>query len=156
MDEKKILKYAIDYLSKYSSSKKNLLDVLKRKIFRQKIDKLQKYKLINSLEKIVIKLEQNNLINDNNFSSLKINSLSKVGKSKRFIINYLIKKGINKNQISNDLEEFQLNNTDWELKSAELFAKKKNLHNSKDTYEKKLAKMARAGFSFEICKKILN
>ena len=109
----------------------------------------------HGLEKIILKLEYNNLINDENFSSSKINSLSRAGKSKKFIINYLIKKGISKNQIDNNLDEFQYKNTDWELKSAELFAKKKNLLNSNDDYEKRLAKMARAGFSYEICKKIL-
>ena len=41
-------------------------------------------------------------------------------------------------------------------KSAKLFAKKKNLLESSDSYEKKLSKMARAGFSYEICKVILN
>ena len=34
MDEKKLLKYAVDYLSKYDSSKNNLASVLKRKILR--------------------------------------------------------------------------------------------------------------------------
>ena len=36
MDEKKLLKYAVDYLSKYDSSKNNLVSVLKRKILRLK------------------------------------------------------------------------------------------------------------------------
>ncbi len=39
VDNKKLFKYAIDYLSKYDSSKKNLADVLKRKVFKLKIQK---------------------------------------------------------------------------------------------------------------------
>ena len=49
MNEKKLLKYAVDYLSKYDSSKRNLLDVLKRKIFRLNLNKVEKNILFNDL-----------------------------------------------------------------------------------------------------------
>ena len=155
MNKKYLLKYAVDYLSKYDSSKKNLLDVLKRKIFRLNLSNIEKNKLINFLDDIIFNLEKNNYINDTRFSSSKILSLSKSGKSKKFIFNYLIKKGINKLEINDNLKIFFENNIDWEFQSATIFAKKKRLLNSNDSYEKKLAKMARAGFSYEICKKVL-
>ena len=59
MDEKKLLKYAVDYLSKYDSSKNNLVSVLKRKILRLKITNFEKRKLIEIIESIIIKLEKN-------------------------------------------------------------------------------------------------
>ena len=124
MDEKKLLKYAIDYLSKYDSSKKNLLDVLKRKIFRLKVTGIEKRKLINHVDSIIIKLEKNNLIDDSKYCFSKISSLSRVGKSKNFIFNYLIKKGLDKFEIQKNFKEFQSTNDDWELNSAKLFAKK--------------------------------
>ena len=62
MDEKKLLKYAVDYLSKYDSSKVNLVNVLKRKILRLKTPNYEKRKLINIVESIIIKLEKNNFI----------------------------------------------------------------------------------------------
>ena len=155
MDEQKLLKYAIDYLSKYDSSKKNLVYILKRKIFRLNITGLEKSRLINMLDNILLKLEENNLINDNRYTSSKISNLSHSGKSKIYITNYLIKKGINKKIIQTNFDNFQDDNFDWELKSAKLFAKKKRLFDSNIKYEKKLAKMARAGFSYDICKKIL-
>ena len=71
------------------------------------------------------------------------------------LINYLNKKGVNKSDIQNNFDDFQKNNNDWELNSANLFAKKKRLFESEVSYEKKLAKMARAGFSYDVCKKIL-
>ncbi len=155
MDEKKLLKYAIDYLSKYDSSKKNLENTLKRKIFRSNISDFEKGKLINVIENILYKLEKNNLVDDKRYSMSKVSSLSRAGKSRNFIFNYLIKKGINKLEIQNNLKLFEDNNNDWEIRSAELFARKKRLKESNDSYEKKLAKMARAGFSYDICKKIL-
>ncbi len=156
MDEKKLLKYSVDYLGKYDSSKRNLSDVLKRKIFRLKISGFEKKDLINKIENIIFKLEKNNLINDNRYCLSKISTLSRSGKSENFIFNYLIKKGIDKNNIQDNLQSFQKENNNWELISAQLFAKKKKLIDSDEIFEKKLAKMARAGFKYEICKKVLS
>ncbi len=61
MDEKKLLKYAVDYLSKYDSSKKNLLNVLKRKIYKLNLSTIDRSRLFNVLENILIKLEKNNI-----------------------------------------------------------------------------------------------
>jgi len=155
VDEKKLLKYAVDYLSKYDSSKNNLENVLKRKILRLNITNYEKGKLINKIENIIIKLEKNKFIDDERYSSTKILSLSNSGKSKNFIFNYLIKKGVNKSQIQNNLNLIQQNNYNWEFDSAKIFVKKKKLLEKNESYEKKLAKMARAGFSYDICKKIL-
>ncbi len=156
MDEKKLLKYAIDYLSKYDSSKNNLISVLKRKILRLKITNIEKSKLIYLIESIIIKLEKNKFIDDDRYSSTKILSLSNSGRSKNFIFNYLIKKGVNKSQIQNNLNLMYQDNDSWELESAKIFVKKKKLLEKNESYEKKLAKMARAGFSYDICKKILS
>ena len=155
MDEKKLLKYSVDYLSKFDTSKKNLKDVIKRKIFKLKNNSSEKKNLFNSIESIVDKLEKNNFINDNRYLLSKINYLSQSGKSIKYISNYLLKKGIDKQDIENGINKFNNNNLNWEINSARTYAKKKNLLDSDEVYEKKLAKMARAGFSYEICKKIL-
>ena len=85
----KLNKYAIDYLSKYSSSKANLEKILKKKIRRLKIEKNEKYLLYNSLEKIICDLEKNNFINDLNYVLSKIRIFTFQGKSRIFIKNYL-------------------------------------------------------------------
>ena len=155
MDEKKLLKYAVDYLSKYDSSKNNLVNVLKRKILKLNVTNFEKKKLIDIIEGIIFKLEKNKFIDDDRYSSTKIVSLSNSGRSKNFIFNYLIKKGVSKSQIQNNLNSMDQNNDNWELESAKIFVKKKKLLEKNESYEKKLAKMARAGFSYDICKKIL-
>ena len=156
MDKKKLLKYAVDYLSKYDSSKNNLVNVLKRKILRLNITNFEKKKLIDIIESIILKLEKNKFIDDDRYSSTKILSLSNSGKSTNFIFNYLIKKGVNKSKIQNNLNLMKQDNENWELESARIFTKKKKLLDKNESYEKKLAKMARAGFSYDICKKILS
>ena len=155
MNEEKLLKFAIDYLSKYDSTKKNLLYILKRKILRLKIPKEDKTIIFSKLNRVFEILEKNNFIDDNRYTTSKILYLSKQGKSKKYIFNYLNKKGVNNSDIQNNFDDFQKNNNDWELNSANLFAKKKRLFDSELSYEKKLAKMARAGFSYDVCKKIL-
>jgi len=155
VDEKKLLKYAVDYLSKYDSSKNNLISVLKRKILRLNVTNFEKKKLIDIIENIILQLEKNKFIDDDRYSTTKIVSLSNSGRSKNFIFNYLIKKGVSKSQIQNNFNLMQQDNNNWELESAKIFTKKKKLLEKNESYEKKLAKMARAGFSYDICKKIL-
>ena len=150
-----LMKYAIDYLSKFSSSKKNLNRILKNKIMRMKIEKKDKFLLYNSIPQIISKLENNKLINDKNYTQSKIRSFADQGKSKLFIKNYLIQKGIEKLIISDSLKEFENLNSNWEKDSAKTFIRKKRLTQSPENFQKNLSKMARAGFSYDLCNNIL-
>ncbi len=156
MDNKdKLLKYAIYYLSKYSSSKKNLEFILKKKIRRLSDEKKIRFQLYNEIKIIIEKLEKLNLINDQVFVESKIQSLQYQAKSKNYIKQYLFQKGINKQLIEEQISLFYKINKDLEKENALKFAKKRNLIDNDQDYQKKLSKMARAGFSYEIAKKIL-
>ena len=156
MDNKeKLLKYAIYYLSKYSSSKKNLEFILKKKIRRLSDEKQIRFHLYNEIHIIIEKLEKLNLINDQVFVESKIQSLQYQAKSKNYITQYLIQKGINKQLINEQISLFYENNKNLEKENALKFAKKRNLLDSEQDYQKKLSKMARAGFSYDIAKEIL-
>ena len=150
-----LLKYAIDYLSKFETSKKNLERILKMKIQRTTKDKIERFNLYSQIDDVLIELERNKLINDKNYTYNKIRLYASKAKSKKFIQNYLFDKGIAKQIIQEKLKDFENNNYEWEKKSAFAFAKKKKLLDTKENFEKKLGKMARAGFSYELCKKIL-
>ena len=156
MDNKdKLLKYAIYYLSKYSSSKKNLEFILKKKIRRLSDEKKIRFQLYNEIQIIIEKLENLNLINDQIFVESKIQSLQYQAKSKNYIKRYLLQKGINKQLIEDQISLFYENNKNLEKENALKFAKKRNLLDSNQDYQKKLSKMARAGFSYDIAKEIL-
>ena len=150
-----LMKYAINYLSKYTSSKANLEIILKKKIGRLKVEKKDKFFLYNSIKKIIDNLEKNNLINDYNYTSSKFDLFLHQGKSKIFIKSFFQQKGIEKDVINKIFETYEKNNSNWESESAKIFAKKKRLANNKDK-EKNLSKLARAGFNYEISKKILD
>ena len=156
MDNKdKLLKYAIYYLSKYSSSKKNLEFILKKKIRRLSEEKKIRFQLYNEIHFIIEKLEKLNLINDQFFVESKIQSLQHQVKSKNYIKQYLLQKGIDKQLIEDQISLFYENNKNLEKENALKFAKKRNLLGSDQDYQKKLSKMARAGFSYDIAKEIL-
>tara|TARA_Y100000996_G_C22522265_1_gene642948 strand:+ start:848 stop:1339 length:492 start_codon:yes stop_codon:yes gene_type:complete len=156
--ENTLKKLALSYLSKYDSTRKNLEMILKKKIFRMKeTSKKEKFLFYDSIKKILDEFESKKIINDENFAEIKIKNLSSNGKSKYFIENLLLKKGVEKKLIKELIKKFDEINPDWEIESALLFAKKKKLGKS-DLLEKKnkdLAKMARAGFNYEISIKVL-
>ena len=157
MDNKdKLLKYAIYYLSKYSSSKKNLEFILKKKIRRLSDEKKKRFHLYNEIQIIIEKLEKLNLINDQVFVESKIQSLQYQAKSKNYIKQYLLQKGIDKQLIEEQISLFYENNKNLEKENALKFAKKRNLLDNDQDYQKKLSKMARAGFSYDIAKEVLN
>jgi regulatory protein len=151
----KLLKYAIYYLSKYSSSKKNLEFILKKKIRRLSYEKKIRFHLYNEIQIIIEKLEKLNLINDQVFVESKIQSLQYQAKSKNYIKQYLLQKGIDKQLIEEQISLFYENNKNLEKENALKFAKKRNLLDNDQDYQKKLSKMARAGFSYDIAKEIL-
>ena len=152
-----IKKYAINYLSKYDSSKKNLKRILRNKINRLSLSNDEKAYLYKCLNNIVFELEEKNIINDSNYTDNKIYNFSSQGKSKRFILNYLVFKGIDKKLIDERFEKFELDNEDWEYESAKKFIKKKKLNLSNlNEKQKNLEKMARAGFNYNIAKKIFD
>ena len=151
----KLLKYAIYYLSKYSSSKKNLEFILKKKIRRLSDEKKIRFQLYNEIQIIIKKLENLKLINDQVFVESKIQSLQYQAKSKNYIKQYLLQKGIDKQLIEEQISLFYENNKNLEKENALKFAKKRNLLDNDQDYQKKLSKMARAGFSYDIAKEIL-
>ncbi len=156
MDNKdKLLKYAIYYLSKYSSSKNNLEYILKKKIRRISDEKKIRFQLYKEIKIIIHKLEQLKLINDTIYAESKINALLNQVKSKNYIKQYLISKGISSEIADEQISLFYEKNQNLEKENALKFAKKRNLLKDNKDYEKKLSKMARAGFSYEISKEIL-
>ena len=76
-------------------------------------------------------------------------------KSKNYIKQYLLQKGIDTQLIEEQISLFYENNKNLEKENALKFAKKRNLLDSDQDYQKKLSKMARAGFSYDIAKEIL-
>ena len=118
-------------------------------------EKKIRFQLYNEIQIIIEKLENLNLINDQVFVESKIQSLQYQAKSKNYIKQYLLQKGIDKQLIEEQISLFYENNKNLEKENALKFAKKRNLLDKDQDYQKKLSKLARAGFSYDIAKEIL-
>ena len=118
-------------------------------------EKKIRFHLYNEIQIIIEKLEKLNLINDQVFVESKIQSLQYQAKSKNYIKQYLLQKRIDKELIEEQISLFYENNKNLEKENALKFAKKRNLLDNDQDYQKKLSKMARAGFSYDIAKEIL-
>ena len=159
---KNLEKYTFKYLEKYAATEFQLRNILKRKIIKTSFffqTKPDDY--IHFIEDILTKFKKIGLINDITFSENRALNLVKRGFSKRKILMNLKHKGISdeiaKIGIGN-LEKFFFN---YELASALIYAKKKKIisFNTKKNYEenkKSLIQMSRAGFTYDITKKIIN
>ena len=152
-------KYAINYLSKYDSSKKNLRRILKNKILKfQNIDNNEKEILKIKINEIIKELDYKKIIDDERFAKNKLISLLEQGKSEKFIRSILYIKGIENNIINKIFLDIEKNNPDWKTNAAKNYIMKKKLgkYSNEKNYKKDLAKMARAGFSYDIIKKVLD
>ena len=148
--------FALAYTEKYAPSKQQLRTYLLKKYIKSSVPNIKKNDVVDLIDVVLSDLEKNNFINDKRYALSKIAYLASSGKSKTFVYNYLIKKGIDKSEVQDNLKSYQINDSEWEINSARLFAKKKKLLDTNTSYEKRLAKMARAGFNYEICKKVLD
>jgi len=150
-----IKKYALNYLNRYASSKKNLKFILLRKIKKLNV-KERDYEAY--IKDILRELEDKNIISDENLANSIAYNYARNGKSKKLIIYHLMKKGINSKDINSALEKLEDEIPDFEYEAAMNFAKKKKLgkFGNSNNKEKDLSKMARAGFNYDLIKKILN
>ena len=150
-----IKKYALNYLNRYASSKKNLKFILLRKIKKLNV-KERDYEAY--IKDILRELEDKNIISDENLANSIAYNYARNGKSKKLIKYHLMKKGINSKDINSALEKLEDEIPDFEYEAAMNFAKKKKLgkFGNSNNKEKDLSKMARAGFNYDLIKKILN
>ena len=138
---------ALFYLERYDANSQKLINVL---LNRLKKDALKGDIVPDEaptwVTKVVQEMQRLNYVNDERYTENAVRRLKESGKSKRFILAKLMQNGLKSSEILPYLEDVD------EMASARLFVKKKHL--GKDP-KKDLAKLAQAGFSFEIAQKVL-
>ena len=163
------------YLQRYPASTHHFRTVMIRKIKRscqahpdQNMDDS-----IQDLEDVIEKFSDLGLLNDDLYTQGMVNSLRRSGKSKTAIMTKLRTKGLPDDLVLHHLNQYDKKRLDQthsaEMEEALTFARKKKIGpykidnntdkgamDSQIVYKKSLAQMARAGFSYEICKTVLN
>lgn len=167
---------ALHYLARYAASEASLRRVLDNKIRRAAMrdeafaaDHDKQKKLRDSIDKIVEAHKRTGAINDAAFAETKVRSLRRVGRSARRIEQSLTQKGVKKADIQNALSPEEGEDAhEAELRAAMALARRRAVGpyrkkpRSNDPQEamkekaKEVATLARAGFSFDIIKKVFN
>ncbi len=158
--------YALYYLERFSASKKHFIFIMKQKVKRScQYHSDQDYnECIKMVLELADKFESSGLLNDDLYTYNLVLSLRRKGMSRNAIINKAYVKGINRektvkilDKLDNDSYE---NQQEAEIEAALKFAKKKRIgpyfNGDKQDIKRSLGILARAGFSYETAKNILD
>ncbi len=161
---------ALYYLERFSASKEHFKFVMKRKVRRSCMHhKEQNYDLCAQMvDKLADKFEKTGLLNDDLYTNAMVASLRRKGLSRSFILNKMQAKGINANKTLDALNKLDNDNNqnsdEAEINAALKLAQKKKLgpyfiarkFGEEENKRKSLGVFARAGFSYQIAKNILD
>lgn len=157
------------YLQRYAASKNHFHDVMARKAKRScMFHKDQDYnKCLELISELVDKFEKVGLLDDKSFAFGLATSYRRKGLSTRMAMQKMKMKGLHEDYIQSALLEVDKHNNtssiqNPELRAALIFAQKKRLgiyyqgeEDRRPSFDKSLARFARAGFSYDIARKIL-
>lgn len=154
------------YIERYATSTSHFRTVMLRKVKRSCLHhKDQNYEdCAKMVDELITKFERSGLLNDDLYITSMVSSYRRKGLSKRMITQKLMMKGIQSEIIQNYLSRHDEQKHEdlhrAELKAAAIHCRKKKLGaysgiNAAEP-EKQLARLARAGFSFDIAKNILD
>jgi len=147
LTEKRLENITLYYLERFDASTNKVRQMLKRRVQKQKLAGLPVDKNINQwIETTLQKMQNLGYVNDERYTENVIRRLTQSGKSTRFIAQKLLSEGIDEAILEKYLSP------EDELDRAQTFARKKHLGGD---YQKDLAKLARAGFSYDIATQVL-
>ena len=160
IDEIKILAYS--YLEKYSPSKQQLRIYLFKKFIKinQKIS--SKREIFSLIDSIISSLVDQKLLSDKYYSDTKSKAFLRKGYSLNKIRYSLIKKGIDEKYIKASISKIKENESNPDFFSAIKVCKRRRIGACREEgnrplfYKKDISILARAGFSYEISKKVLD
>jgi regulatory protein len=155
---------ALNYIDKFATSRENLRQVLMRRV--QKSNYYHDTSVqdgIDWIEELLNKLEEAKFINDRIYAEGRAGALHRKGTSLKVIRLKLIEKGISEDDIAFALEalEEETDSDNLERDAAIALARRRRLgpwrlpEKRADFKEKDLAAMARAGFSYDMAREII-
>ena len=162
--KKSLMNKSLSYLSKFSSTENKLNSVLHS--FSEKyLKNVNKQQLSKEIALVIQRCKDHGYIDDKKFTENKIEKYINLGKSKKYIIFNLKNYGINNSIIEECLDDFFNSKIDNNIKAAIIFARKKSIGPfykkpigsfSEKLLNKWFGSFARAGFNYDISKKVLN
>ena len=153
---------AFSYIEKYSPSKQQLKVYLMKKILIKFKSTKSKKEISDLIDKVLVNLEQNKFLNDELYSDSKSRSLLRRGYSLNKINQSLRMKGIDQKFIKQSIQKIKNKEIEPDFVSALKLCKRRRIGairpsaNRELFYKKDMGVLARAGFSFELSKRVLN
>jgi regulatory protein len=148
--------YALYYLERFASPSANLKRVLMRRVQRSiryhgepTLHQAQEW-----VDDLITRFVQTGLVDDDFYAKGRTRSLRRAGNSRRQITAKLMQKGLDYTAIDSALDEVDVENGGdlAEQKAAIRYVQRRRLGIKPERYEKDLAALARAGFSFDLAK----
>ena len=153
------------YLERYASSEENLRRVLRQKIKRRLTAADQAAELTSEqegwIEDVIQHCRKHALIDDELYARSRVRSFLRSGNSRAKIIQKLLAKGISRDLIDRILADLGEEMDDSELFAAAGYVRRRRFGPfsaraaDEDKRQKEMASMARAGFSFELSRRVL-
>ena len=162
--KKSLMNKSLSYLSKFSSTENKLNSIL-RSFSEKYLKNVNRQQLSKEIASVIQKCKDHGYIDDKKFTENKIEKYINLGKSKKYIIFNLKNYGINNSIIEECLDDFFNSKNDNNLKAAIIFARKKSIgpfykkttgSSPEKLFNKWFGSFARAGFNYDISKKVLN
>ena len=153
---------AYSYLEKYSPSKQQLKIYLLKKYLTKIKGTKSKKEVTLIIDEIISNLEKNKILNDEMYSDSKARMFLRRGYSLNKINQSLRNKGIDSKFIKLSIDKIKEGEIDPDFVSALKLCKRRRIGplrpeaNRELFYKKDMGVLARAGFSFEISKRILD
>ena len=153
---------AYSYVEKYSPSKQQLKVYLMKKILLKFKTTKTKKEVSSLIDQVIENLEQNKFLNDELYSDSKSRMLLRRGYSLNKINQSLRTKGIEQKFIKQSLEKIKNKEIEPDFVSALKLCKRRRIGairpsaNRELFYKKDMGVLARAGFDYDLSKRVLN
>ena len=153
---------AYSYLEKYNPSKQQLKVYLLKKYLLKIKGSRSKKEVSAIIDKIILNLEKNKILNDEMYSDSKARMFLKRGYSLNKINQSLRSKGIEDKYVKQSIDKIKEDEIEPDFVSALKLCKRRRIgplrpeSNRELFYKKDMGILARGGFSFDLSKRVLD
>ena len=155
---------ALSYLERYASTAANLRRIMLRRIERVVRDHPDaREELVNGLDGLIADLEKLGYVDDRRFATTRVRSLRARGLSTRLIRSRLYAKGVSSDLITEVRREEREEQENPDLRAACDYVRRRRLgpirpdpETRRANRQRDLGRLARAGFSYDICTRVLD
>lgn len=162
LSEERLYQSALYYLGRYAASSASVRRVLRRRVAKYAADDGVNVEIAHDwIEAIIQRLTRSGILDDAGYADGRARSLFNRGLSMRMIAVKLAEKGLDRSIVDGAIETIWAEHGDADLKAALSLARRRRLGPYRQAEKREallkrdLAAMARAGFSYEIARRVI-